>query len=88
MVRVGVGVVGCWIEVGKTYRNVLSIRAQEKVDDKICLRFGSDPEKQMRGMVALEPNFPRAVFMSLSTDHLKSFLKLSPLHILPPSIYL
>lgn len=31
----------CWIEVGKKYRHILSVRAQEKVDDNIRLHFGS-----------------------------------------------
>lgn len=32
-----------------------------------------DLKKQMRGIVALEPNFPRVVFKPLVTNHLTSF---------------
>lgn len=35
--------------------------------------LGHDPEKQMRGIVALEPNFPRVVFKPLVTNHPTSF---------------
>lgn len=38
----------------------------------------------MRGMIALYPDFPRAVFKPLFANHLEtSFYKLSPLHLLP-----
>lgn len=41
-----------------------------------------DLEKLVRGMVALEPNFRRAVFKPLFTDHLK-FLKSVPTSYTP-----